>query len=809
MSVKISFLLIFFVVLLLPPVNTQAATVIWTGSASTDWGTATNWNTETVPSQSDDVIIADVTNDPTIDLSRTINTLTINTGGLLNLNGNNLTVSGNLTVNGTLDASTGTPTITVAGNWDSSTGTFSYKQSGVDLGSTVVMTGISKTIKTPSDSNTFGLSRFYNLEINGEVASREKFRVYKKLSIIKIAGYATIPKLTMDSYYRIAVNWGGDIVIDGGILAGQSAFYMMVNDESRDHVSVTNGGRITVAGFKYMVHNGRARVTAAHYEGSLFIWAEVPIPVYPAEGAVAVLGPGVKLEVDNNTFVSGAFYGDEKVTLDNTVYNTAMDLKQALVIGDDGVGNKRGEFRAGSAAISVNRVFIKAISTAYRPDIKNKLVAGSSTWNISGTYWKNFGEFDKGTSTVNFTSGSAGNTILSGGAPFHDVIFNNVSGSWILQDGMTANSLTSTMGGDLVFNAGSAYAITNIALNGSSGNQVNLSSTIPANSWNLNVTNITQPLSYVGVADSNAANQILCTNNCLDNNRNTNWIFFAYALNYTKAGTGSGTVSSSPEGINSAESASAAFNGNTVVTLTATPSTGSTFAGWSGDADCTDGSVTMIGEANCTATFTLTLADADNDGILDDIDGNGINGENPCRGGNKVNCDDNCMDVSNTDQLDFDFDGIGNVCDLDIDGDGVNNQDDAFPFDPMETADSDKEIPVIVGSGFRYTPKISGNIIVWSEYKDGNYDIYMYDITTGVETRVTTDPAEQGSPDVSGNRIVFDDERNGNWDIYLYDISTGTETRITNNPANQYQPVISGDYIVWVDTRNGNEDIYM
>jgi len=58
--------------------------------------------------------------------------------------------------------------------------------------------------------------------------------------------------------------------------------------------------------------------------------------------------------------------------------------------------------------------------------------------------------------------------------------------------------------------------------------------------------------------------------------------------------------------------------------------------------------------------------DSDNDGILDDGDGSGTAGDNPCTAGNLDNCDDNCPDTPNTDQADSDGNGIGDVCDSNV-----------------------------------------------------------------------------------------------------------------------------------------------
>ncbi len=70
-------------------------------------------------------------------------------------------------------------------------------------------------------------------------------------------------------------------------------------------------------------------------------------------------------------------------------------------------------------------------------------------------------------------------------------------------------------------------------------------------------------------------------------------------LTVTEAGTGSGSVSSSPTGINCGSTCSATFAEATTVTLNATPSAGSTFAGWTGA--CT-------GTGTCTTTLTANAS---------------------------------------------------------------------------------------------------------------------------------------------------------------------------------------------------------
>jgi len=80
-----------------------------------------------------------------------------------------------------------------------------------------------------------------------------------------------------------------------------------------------------------------------------------------------------------------------------------------------------------------------------------------------------------------------------------------------------------------------------------------------------------------------------------------------FTLIVAKAGNGSGTITSSPAGIDCGPTCSTSYTANTVVALTASPAAGSTFTGWggacSGSGAC---QVTMNAPKLVTATFTQT-----------------------------------------------------------------------------------------------------------------------------------------------------------------------------------------------------------
>ena len=69
------------------------------------------------------------------------------------------------------------------------------------------------------------------------------------------------------------------------------------------------------------------------------------------------------------------------------------------------------------------------------------------------------------------------------------------------------------------------------------------------------------------------------------------------------------------------------------------------------------------------------------------------------------------------------------------------------------------------------------------------------------ETRITNH-GTASSPAIYSNNIVWQDNRNGNWDIYIQDLSTKKQTHTTNQ-SDQINPAIYGNKVVWGDYRNG------
>ncbi len=135
---------------------------------------------------------------------------------------------------------------------------------------------------------------------------------------------------------------------------------------------------------------------------------------------------------------------------------------------------------------------------------------------------------------------------------------------------------------------------------------------------------------------------------------------------------------------------------------------------------------------------------------------------------------------------------------------------------------------VIEDSYWQMYPSIYENWLTWQDNRDGNWEIYAYNLSADsdrdgipnyIETpqlandpalfRITNNIAIQKTPDIYRDTIVWSDFRDGNEDIYAYCFSNDTEWPVTRHPATQWKPAIYGNHIAWSDSRNGNYDVYM
>lgn len=115
-----------------------------------------------------------------------------------------------------------------------------------------------------------------------------------------------------------------------------------------------------------------------------------------------------------------------------------------------------------------------------------------------------------------------------------------------------------------------------------------------------------------------------------------------YTLTVSKSGTGSGTVTSNPGGINCGNDCTEAYNLGTGVTLTATAASGSTFGGWSGACSGTGGcSVTMSSDKTVTATFTQQQQQQYTLTVTKSGTGSGTVTSSPAG----INCGDDCSET--------------------------------------------------------------------------------------------------------------------------------------------------------------------
>jgi hypothetical protein len=138
---------------------------VWNGSVSNVWTNAANWATCCgVPPNGADVTIATTVNAPILPGAVTIRNLTINTGKLLNIGSNTLTVTGAIKGSGTLSGSA-TSNLTLTGN----AGSLNFDQTSAttrSLNSLTLAAGSRATLAANADIKAMTVNSTANFTVN-------------------------------------------------------------------------------------------------------------------------------------------------------------------------------------------------------------------------------------------------------------------------------------------------------------------------------------------------------------------------------------------------------------------------------------------------------------------------------------------------------------------------------------------------------------------------------------------------------------------------------------------------------------------
>ncbi|MCB0912426.1 MAG: hypothetical protein KDB60_12500 [Propionibacteriaceae bacterium] len=103
-------------------------------------------------------------------------------------------------------------------------------------------------------------------------------------------------------------------------------------------------------------------------------------------------------------------------------------------------------------------------------------------------------------------------------------------------------------------------------------------------------------------------------------------------------------------------------------------------------------------------------------------------------------------------------------------------------------------------------PRVDGDLVVWQDDAKGadDTDIVAVDLSTGVTTLVCGAVGAQSLPEVAQGRIVWTDARFGDAAVFLYDMLSGVETRVTDDAGLSGGAALSGGRIVYAQRSSGH-----
>ncbi|MEE8131659.1 MAG: prepilin-type N-terminal cleavage/methylation domain-containing protein [Candidatus Paceibacterota bacterium] len=534
-------------------------TFTWTGTVSTSWDNGSNWGQGgTIPGASDSVVIPNVVNDPILDSGTTINDLTIQSGGILDLADNNFTVSGAFSNDGVLelygnesvslinDTNSGTVRYTGSGTYtDLAAGTSYFAIQFNGSGSWTLSSSITVNGDLTLSSGSFNSSS-YNVALSGNFdASGSTTR-----SINFGSGTWTISGSRFDTTGSNisrtdstgTVNFDSNTTINTGIGALANLFRNINLAYPGKTITLehTTGGRMEFGA------DGEIRLKGGTINGT---GASPTILVNQRAGAVVDIFFDAATTINSPVKIG---YHTTSNTEIMTVQGGDFPNVPAVEFHNCGGVNSTVQFTADlnvpSAVIRLNPQSGYSASAYLIVDFNDKNVTaqsvvfngasdgtnlkmGNGTIDLSGGISV---DLDAGSFTLDLEGANVfvgGNwTMVNGSAtitviPGTSTVTFDGAGTSTISGSTTFNNLSCTAAGkQLTFTAGTTQTVSSLlTLTGASGNLIPLRSSTDGSKWYITDSG-TENVSYVDVKDSTATNSIT-TSNSINSGNNANWVF--------------------------------------------------------------------------------------------------------------------------------------------------------------------------------------------------------------------------------------------------------------------------------------------
>lgn len=101
----------------------------------------------------------------------------------------------------------------------------------------------------------------------------------------------------------------------------------------------------------------------------------------------------------------------------------------------------------------------------------------------------------------------------------------------------------------------------------------------------------------------------------------------------------------------------------------------------------------------------------------------------------------------------------------------------------------------------------------WTDHRDlasGHKEhVYVLDLTTGAETRVTTDGGRQMEPSVLGRHVAWADDRTGRLQIHVADLEAGTEWTTPASSQPERWPTLTDVGLFWIGTGPTGSSVHL